>query len=257
MWPINTLINKIEKENNLFDFRDQLSAIVQLYFDGLIKKEHSGTKEKNKVWSEQKLVLDKLNNAGKLAYGSFYRGNGIDFDKVREMILPNASKIIKYSNEENAKPRHLANSNGHKEIQDFGLILTEIASVKEPFDTIVCCASGGFEPSFLAMDILEKNTIVPVRYSWVSGDRQDFKVKFPKYAPDDYLSSKVDGKKVLVVEDVVSSGRSLAEVLEMVEDNKPGDLWVGVVENLSGPIPSKVLEKLKNKNNIFGARSWL
>ena len=79
MWPINTLINKIEKENNLFDFRDQLSAIVQLYFDGLIKKEHSGTKEKNKVWSEQKLVLDKLNNAGKLAYGSFKCKICLDF----------------------------------------------------------------------------------------------------------------------------------------------------------------------------------
>ncbi|GAG26571.1 unnamed protein product, partial [marine sediment metagenome] len=162
-------------------------------------------------------ILNKLCLAGKKSTGSYYRGEGIDFDGVKEIFLPYASEIIKRNPVGKAKYRHLREYRG--EVYNFGLNLPDISD--ESFDTLVCVASGGFEPAFLAMDMMEKDSLIPVRYSM--RQRNDFEVKVLKKASTAY-PQRIEGKRVLVIEDWVVSGKSLAEVMRYVAGMKPNKL---------------------------------
>src|SRR3989339_297876 len=90
---LENLIRKIEGEENIIDFKEQLLAITQLYHDGLIS---SPVQEQK--WKSQRETLDKLIKAGKISIRQFYSGEGIDMNQVREIILPSAEQILEYGN---------------------------------------------------------------------------------------------------------------------------------------------------------------
>lgn len=210
---LKQLTEKIEREDNPVAFKDQLLSIIQLYFNGLLSENDEQSKEE---------LPDKLCLAGKKAMGSFYRGEGIDFDSVKEMFLPYASEIIEQNPEGAARCRHLLNY--QQEVYQFGLKLPDI--LNGPFDTLVCVATGGFEPSFLAMDIMEKDSLIPVRYS--HRRQMDTKVKILKKASAAY-PRMIKDKKVLVIEDWTIDGKSLVKVMKYVAKMEPSELYSAAV----------------------------
>ncbi|MCK5025522.1 MAG: phosphoribosyltransferase [Nanoarchaeota archaeon] len=215
---IQDLVKKIENEKNPLNFNDQLLAISQLYFEGLIEKDSDQNIDKENPWLEQSEALSRLNLAGKKAIGSFYRGNGVDFDDIMETFLPYASTILQYGNNDcTAKHRH-AYFTDYDEVQRFGLNLPIISDYIGDIDTIACVASGGFEPSYLLMDMMEKEELAVMRYS---NNKNDSEVRVPAYISKNYLDSQIKGKKVLVVEDMVSTGISLGQVMKFVSNFKP------------------------------------
>lgn len=232
-WNLRNLIKRIEKEDNPVNFRNQLLSISQLYFDGLVEKDPTTNvlkgaarrARKDKLWSKQFDALSQLNLAGKKAVSSFYRGDGVDFDDVKDTFLPYASAIIKSDNKGSiAKHRNLLNE--YNTVQTFGRNLCDECR-DIGIDTIVCVASGGFEPSYLAMDILEKEDLVVMRYSHRS--KEDSGVKLPVSASSVYFANKIKDKTVLVVEDWVASGQSLNGVMDYLSRRRPNGIYCTTV----------------------------
>ena len=220
---LQNLIQKIENEDNPLNFNTQLLAISQLYFEGLIEKDIDQNIDKENPGSEQSEALSRLNLAGKKAIGSFYRGNGVDFDDIREIFLPYASIILQYGNNDcTAKHRH-AYFTDYDEVQRFGLNLPILSDYIEDTDTIVCVASGGFEPSYLLMDMMDKEDLAVMRYSY--NNKNDSEVRVPAFVTESDLGSQIEGKKVLVVEDVVSTCKSLNQVMKFVYNRKPKEVY--------------------------------
>lgn len=241
---LNELIKKIENEKNPMDFKEQLLAITQLYFDSTFDSTSYACfliEQNPDEWNTQSEVLDKLILAGKNAIGSFYSGDGIDLDSVKEIILPYADSIIKYGPEASIpKVRHLRGL--YQNVQTFGIELQKTFDYTKPIDTLVCIASGAFEPSFLAMNIKEKEDLVVMRYS-VAG-RDDKHVKVPNGASERYLKSKIEDKTVLVVEDVVCEGGTLAEVMKYSSGFRPDELYGISVKGYCRKLPKIDIELL-------------
>ena len=214
---LKKLMEDLENEDNPVDFKEQLLAINQLYFEGILE-EHSQDE-----WDAQSKALEKLILAGKNAIGSFYDGNGTDFDSTKEIVLPYADKLIKYGNTS-------CNANGRRDLrqhendtQKFGLELQKAFDNPKFIDTIICVASGAFEPSFLAMHIIEKDELTVVRYSHIN--KYDSDIKIPKCFPKEYINSKIEDKKVLIAEDFIASGKTIKKVLSFVSALNPDELY--------------------------------
>ena len=220
---LQDLMKKIETEDNPLNFNDQLLAITQLYFEGLIEKYIDQNIDQENLESEQSETLSRLNLAGKKAIGSFYRGNGVDFDDIRETFLPYASTIMQSGNNDCAAKHRHAFFTDYDEVQRFGLNLPIISDYIGDIDTIACVASGGFEPSYLLMDMMEKEELAVMRYSY--NNKDDSEVRVPAYVSENYLGSQIKGKKVLVVEDMVSTGESLGQVMKFVSNLKPKEVY--------------------------------
>ena len=245
---LDALIKEIESEENPIDFKEQLLAITQLYFDSILDYPNYAsfsTEQNTDEWAEQSEALDNLILAGKKSIGSFYQGDGIDFDEVKEIILPYADKIIEYNPTfDYAKTRHLRDA--EQNVQRFGIELQKTFDNTKPIDTLVCIASGGFEPSFLAMDIIEKEELAVVRYSNESRDDQE--VKVPIHTPEENLKSKIKDKTVLVIEDIVYTGMTLAKVMKYASGFMPNELYGIAVERLSHELPGIEFKPLTEKD---------
>src|SRR3989339_417894 len=173
---LENLIRKIEGEENIIDFKEQLLAITQLYHDGLI---FSPVQEQK--WKSQRETLDKLIKAGKISIGQFYSGEGIDMNQIREIILPSAEQILEYGDtSRKAKSRYLNYREG--DIQNFGLILQEELKKETIKPTcLVCVANGGFEQAYLTMNLADINDLAIVRYSHVK--EHDSQLMVPSNQP--------------------------------------------------------------------------
>lgn len=238
---LKELLIGIEKENNPLYFRDKLMAIIQLYFDGIIDRDLSD----EEFWPLQSATLDKLFLAGKTAIGTFYRNEGINFDKIKEILLPSASDIILFGDNENkAKYRHLESQ--YDNLQKMGLEFQNILENRRFIrpDSLVCIASGAFEPSFLIMDILDIKELTPIRYSRCC--KKDKEVLVPKNAPKDYVSSKIKNKHVLVIEDWINGGQTLEKVIMHILEIGPG-----VVSGIAPVVQIKGENKLPNLDVCF------
>ena len=249
--PMNIpqLIKTIDAEDNPVNFRNQLLSISQLYFDGLIKTKNGADMAKGATWAEQAQALYNLNLAGKKAIGSFYRGKGIDFDGVKEIFMPYASAIIQYGgNDSIAKHRNIFDD--YNTVHAFGRNLYDECRNITGIDTIVCVAGGGFEPSYLAMDILEKEELAVMRYSSYRS-MPDSNVKLPKFAPKGYINDQIKNKKVLVIEDYVVSGKSLNKVMNYISKRKSREIYCTTVIGSNFYLPCIKQEVLNGSEEVF------
>ena len=206
----NIFIN-LETTLNPYQFKESILVLSQLYFDALIENP-----------SHSKNFLDVVMLSGKRTISSFYRGNGID-ESARELICRNISELYNSIKSTKLKHRHI-NMDGV--IQNFGLNMSSIDVFKN-LDTIVCVATSAFEPSYLMMDIIEKDELVPLRYSRVS--RHDVEVKNP--LPN--IESKITSKQILVVEDFMSSGMTLDKIVQYINKLCPKETYISLVSGFN------------------------
>ena len=212
---LRELLIDIKTEYNPVSFKEQLLAINQLYFEGTLQNPND--------LNAQSQTFEKLFLAGKSAIGSFYEGNGIDFDKIKEMVLPYADKIINYGNTTGFANKRRDLRRCEKHTLNFGLELQKTFDDTKPIDTLVCIASGAFEPSFLAMHIKEKDELTVVRYS--HRNYSDYDIRIPKSFPKEYLNSKIKDKKVLIAEDHIASGETVKKVTSFISSLNPDELY--------------------------------
>ncbi|MEA3514453.1 MAG: phosphoribosyltransferase [Nanoarchaeota archaeon] len=137
--------------------------------------------------------------------------------------MPSASTILQYGNNYCAAKHRHAFFSDYEEVQRFGLNLPTISDYIRDIDTIICVASGGFEPSYLLMDMMEKKDLVVMRYSY--NNKNDSEVKMPAFVAETDRDSQIKNKSVLVVEDVVSTGKSLGMVMKFVYNRKPKKVY--------------------------------
>lgn len=226
---IEDLLDAIERERNPFNFREQLFAITQLYIDGLIAKKYRKQKENQELTQHKGVArtvqgdaLDALVQAGKSAIGSFYSGDGINCDAVRELFLQYAEYIAAYSNKECPSSRHL--SGEELAVQKFGFKMQEaFTTMLDVPDTLVCNVSGALEPSYLLMYICEKNDPLLLRYSHIR--RDDERVKTIDNNTQIKILPRLKKKKVLVVEDYAYTGKSIFKIVDYVVKFQPRSLY--------------------------------
>ena len=244
---LENLIRKIEGEENIIDFKEQLLAITQLYHDGLIS---SPVQEQK--WKSQRETLDKLIKAGKISIRQFYSGEGIDMNQVREIILPSAEQILEYGDtSRKAKSRYLNYREG--DIQNFGLILQEELKARTIDPTgLMCIANGGFEPAYLAMNLTNIDDLIVARYSHVK--ENDSQLMIPDYQQKKDFKERIK-KEILIINDCIDTGKTASSVIFSILPLKPRKLFFASVEGNSKNI-SKKIKKIK-KINIHKSRPFI
>ena len=233
---INDLIDELKQTSEPLSFLQHYIAMTQLFFDGLISRkcESEEPGEKQAEWKDQKQALENIYLNGRKTIGSFYKGEGIPFDKVKTFLSEYMPEITAYSDSKYAKGQHLDKPASKSRIQKFGQMLNKLK--QHGFDSLICIASGGFEPAFLAMHVLDNDSLTSVRYSRMS--KYDSKVKIPANAPANYLSQTVENKKVLLIEDFPCTGTTLVNVVSKLIQHNPSELYIATVDNRLGSLNS-------------------
>lgn len=222
---IGELLYYIEKEDNVIDFKNELLSITQLYFDGLLKRVSENDFENNDAleWSNRSAVLNSLFLAGKKTIGGFYWNGEIDFEEIKKLVLPHSEILADDNSYELAKKRHLDNK--ESTIQEFGLDLQKRINCEvEVPNKIVCISSGGFEPAYLLMNLVEIDDLVAVRYS--RHKREDSKVKtLEKVSSSFSINSNSKSECIWVIDDITANGATLSEVIKYVLKSEPSKVY--------------------------------
>lgn len=209
---IPTLLRRLEHEENPVALKHDILDLAQLLFDGIVRLPGGG------FWDEKRACLSAICQAGKRCVGSFYRGEPEEPAVLREILFPYATTLTTYAGCGPPKVRHLRRDST---LQVFGQSLPEMFPGLSGIEALVSIASGGFEPSFLLMDMLDC-PLLPVCYSWMS--RNDRSPHVPRLQKKSYFSA-LRGKQVLIVDDVVSSGKTLWKVSRRVASAQPKALY--------------------------------
>ena len=213
---LDVLLKKMDREKNALMFRNQLFATLQLYYDGML----SNDTDEGSICSQEE-VLDQLLLAGETFVDNFYRGEVIDFDEILDMIMPYETEILKWGYKGSAKQRHLNGELHILKLQSFGFNIPEIVDMVNP-DTLVCIASGGFEPAIIAKNITDNKTLAILKYSRIYERNEE--VRIPSETPNDCLHKKIEGKRVLVIDDLIVSGKTIYKVLNYLSEMEPETL---------------------------------
>ena len=238
---LTELLKKVRTEKDPAEFKEALLSVAQVYFDVLIEENRRKNrwflfwKKKTirggpEIWAEQEEALKALLSGIQMTVSGFYRNNrNVSFSDVKEVVLPHDSALIKYGVKKVSKRRHLYGLEG-----DVGGHIPEVVKALEgeKINLIIPIASGGFEPAALTADYLGVDYMLPVRYSYLSKD--DLKVLIPQHAPDDYSQRQIKGSNVLIVEDIIASGRTASQVTKWAKKYSPAKVYLSAISILGG-----------------------
>ena len=124
-------------------------------------------------------------------------------------------------------------------------LANKITAKLNDFDLILSPAMGGIIVGYELGKILNKETIFSERVNGVFKLRRDFKIK--------------KGKKVLIVEDVITTGKSSLECSKLVQDNNADIIgYACIIDRSNGKslIKSEIISQVKlniptyEKNNL-------
>ncbi len=217
------LIKKIEKQEDSHEFKETILRITQLYFDGLV--DIYKPQSDQRTWPEQSKALDALLKGVRLTVSGFYRHDkAIPFVEIKKEILPHSLTFIKHGSNKDYKMKHLERCES-----ELYLYAESIAQglAGEKIDLIIPVASGGFEPAALAADYLNIEKMLPVRYSNLC--KCDIDVLIPTQAPKGYSGEQIIGKRILIIDDIVSLGKTIELVSRWAIRYTPASIHFAVV----------------------------
>jgi hypoxanthine phosphoribosyltransferase len=242
---LQELLKEIEVQSDPRKFKEVVLRTLQLYFDGLV--ENKCQLPNPKVWAEQLETLNAMLRGLRLTVSGFYRDNeNVPFDEVREIIIPYDSTLIKHGLKRGCKKRHLDGS--EYQVGRYALNLTEVLK-NEELDLVIPIASGGFEPSALIADYLSINEMFPIRYSRVS--RTDGGVLVPSQAPLEYPKQEVDGKRILVIDDIVASGGTFSKLAKWMKNYCPTKAYFSTVQGDQKDLKDSNLHTHNNSQHLY------
>ncbi|MBU0959214.1 MAG: phosphoribosyltransferase domain-containing protein [Nanoarchaeota archaeon] len=245
---LDGLIQSLERlEGEVHSNREKIFRIAQLYIDGVIESK-ANRKASYEEWEAKDSALRAINYAGMQAMDSFYRGEGINEEQLRETILPHADTILRHGSLRASKKRHLTGV--VDSVQDRILTLQRSLEKIGPLDSIVAVASGALEPAYVLAKVLEIPEVAAARLSRMA--KNDSRVKTPTRDTDRYLRWHCEGKNVLVVEDIALEGVSMAKVLKKAIEYNPkrvvGLIIKGKPATVLGKVSSKLYQRTLGEN---------
>lgn len=241
------LLDRVGTYKNPGRFKEVMLRIAQLYFDGLI--EQKDPSRNPMIWLEQKEALEAILTGVRQTVSGFYRKNGeIPFLEIRELIRAHEKGIIFHGSSAKCKYRHLEAQ--ERNVADYAISVASALSGEE-IDLVIPIASGGFEPAILTADYLGVPQIFPVRCSRVS--RADNEVLTPNQAPENYTRDKIIGKRILIVDDIVSSGGTIDVVTNWLKTLNPARLYFAAVkfENRAKTLNNEQLHRSPVSDHLY------
>ncbi len=218
---IPDLFNKLSqhpnKDGDDYTAVDECLGILKLYYDGIY--EH-GRKRfiYNYRAQKEKQTLEELLSGCKTIVGRVHSGYELRSSDLQQ-VLSLKKEVSTYASSDVCNYRHLAKDNLTAGLVDY---LEKICNEIGYFDSVFYVASGGAEPALLYC-ARKGGLPIPIRFSKCR--MHDANVVIPKSLSIEYLSEKIRGKRVLVVEDIMMSGQSLKKVMEYIYDYKPKELY--------------------------------
>ncbi len=220
---LSDLLKIIETEDDPDTFKDAMLESIQLYFDGLV--ENRLVERDPNIWRVQEEILNDFLKGLCLTTSGYYRGNGdIPYDEVRKLVKKHESELTEHGHKGVSKIRNLRNLEDM--VEKFAEKTSELIE-NEEIDLIIPVASGGFELAALISVYLGIRKIRPIRFSRVA--RWDNQVLSPYHAPISFMREQIEGKRVLIVDDIKTSGITQDRVSSWVKNLNPSKAYFGVV----------------------------
>lgn len=138
--------------------------------------------------------------------------------------------------------------------REIDLICRQLAAmIEEPFDTIVCVLRGGAIPGVILANHLAIDEVLAIKVVQ-GGQLRGAGMGSGAYEADQGVVAvplnavALEGKRVLVVDDVLDSGESMRVVLREVERHKPALVKLAVMQkkDYSGIEPDFYVEVKRN-----------
>lgn len=219
---LEELLEIVDRSDSSGEVLSGVRKISELYFEGLLDhKIPEGTSTDKPTES-----LSSLMWCGVLAAEAVYLGNEDLIPFVKQVLWNEREQLISTGLKRKSKENYL--SNFRPIIRNFGQDIKNFIAAEGKIDTIVCITSGGFEPAFIAGVFAEGAEILPMRCSRYT--KADSNVRVPKAWTSEYLASKIQGKRVLIVDDVICSGVTLRLVMDYLSVYKPKEIYGTSVE---------------------------
>lgn len=223
---INEMRMVIEEPENITpycvekDLPDMLIKAVQLFYNGLVLPREKS--ENKKTWKEQERTLDNLLKITKKAVICKYKKSILTPSQdIKKHIEEYQQAIIKHGSDNQPKINYLETPDGQKEIKNH-VKTTAKRLRKKDIDTIIPIVTGGFEPGLLLANKINADNIFPIRYSHVT--KNDKTVLVPVECPESYVREQIENKTVLVVDDVIDSGKTFNEVAKWLQTYNPKEM---------------------------------
>ncbi len=239
-------LKQTQGRSNYLVMEDGLNLLKQ-YYDGLCKKRlfHSASQSR---WENQRSTLEKLLLGCEDLVNCNYTGD--KNSKGAELILSVRSDIKKYAKGEE-EARHLRENDSIKEL----ILIESLENLQNEdgkFDSVFYVASGGAEPALLYC-ARNGGIPTPIRFSMYS--KEDTHVRLPIDMPKEYLREKVEGKRILVVEDIVISGKSVVKTMDYLAKFDPKAIYGCAVrmEDFSTRLKVRIS---KNHGSWYNDRIW-
>ena len=210
LYSVDELINALESEDDPHKFRSGLLIAVRRYFDELVGGIHPDQAAAN-YYEAFNAGLNGL----RIALSSYNRDYNINYEAVRNKIRPFVDKI----------PALFGTETRRLETWDrpfppkYFLKEVEIKLREQCIDLVVPIAAAGLEPACILADTLGVKDVFAIRYSPLR--LKDYSVKIPAGIPESHLSSIFTGKNVLIVDDIVSTGKTMQEAMNWVSRYSP------------------------------------
>lgn len=227
---LEELLETLKSPFDPHPFKETLLQITQLYYDGLIERhEHTGPK----TWKQQLKTLRNLLQGVSDTLAAYYvQGKKVPMQEVSASMRHDKRNIMLYGSNKSCYKRHLYGEENC--VSAFAMCLGN--SNLQP-ELIVPVASGGFEPALVAAYILGAKYVLPVRYSPLT--RNDNHVLVPFNAPQDYVHKQLEGKHILIIDDVSESGLTAKTVTDWTLNFNPASVRFASVK-----VSSRTLEGL-------------
>jgi len=155
--------------------------------------------------------------AGKMVVSRFYEGEPMGAQEIWDQFYPFIGDFIGFSMGITREGNRHLNSK-KRSVLDFVHKLMEDPQARA-CEHVVFIANGGIEPALIASHYLNIPKITPIAFS--AYRLSDEEVCLPFWLYDSGRIEEIEGKNVLLVDDVKSQGTSLDRVTGFIETQKP------------------------------------
>lgn len=213
--PADELLDSLKKEKNPRMFKSHYLGILQLVTQGLAYKRSKTRFQRSEGYKKASEALEIIVSTGIEMIGTFYSGEGIDYEHVKRCISAHEGTILEICPKEPAQDMFL--DGREDQTYAFGCSLQNRFQEDGKPGLIVGIAYSGIEPALLAAYCSGLKDMLILRYSF-NTLREIF---IRRLNTKEEIRSKVKGKKILVVDDTTHTGKTFKKVCKYLLGLKP------------------------------------